>query len=143
MACSVAAAAVREEGVGRRARTDQVGGFRNFISVFCDGRIVSRGVLWLMLWGREGGGWGWLVVVVGWWGHFVSLGCRLFDPGFVLPMSLRLYDAEFHSLLVALIGKAITMISSDWRDRCARTKLAQPINELVLPVVEHKPPFIF
>ena len=53
------------------------------------------------------------MVVVGWWGHFVSLGCRLFDPGFVLPMSLCLYDAEFHSLLVALIGVAIILISSN------------------------------
>lgn len=65
-----------------------------------DGRIVSGGVLWLMLWGKEGGGWGWLAVVVGWWGHFVSLGCHLFGGGFVLPMSLRLHDAGFHLLLV-------------------------------------------
>jgi len=43
----------------------------------------------------------------------------------------------------ALIGKVITMISSDWRDRFTRRKLTQPINELGLPVVEHKPPLIF
>ena len=44
MACSVAATA-REEGVGRRARTDQVGAFRNFISVFwvTEGWFVGGG----------------------------------------------------------------------------------------------------
>ena len=76
-------------------------------------------------------------------GHFVSLGCHLFGGEFVLPVSFCLYDAGFHSLLVALIGKAIALISSDWRDKFARRKLTQPINELDLPVVELKPPFIF